>query len=146
MRGGGSTDIQRDRGDGFETCCPEHILEAGRLGPRLLLHSWARNRLVTMWGRRQEIQRTERSPAVKCDKRHLTDRRGKSKSVHSLLITYRETEAEEAGSSLALAPWLSWELSSAFPSSLRSPSATVPAQVLSSACCCPFLSHVGTFF
>lgn len=66
------------------------------------------------------------------------DRKGKSKSVHSLLVTYGETEAEEVVSSLALDPWLSWELSCVFLSLLHSLSATVPAQMLSSACCIPF--------
>lgn len=111
-------------GHGFEMCCPEHILEAAHLGSRLLLHSWARNRLVTTWDRRQEIRRAERSPTVnrgihsrreKCDKRHLTDRKGKSKSVHSLLVTYEETEAENAVSSLALAPWLELGMKLCFP-------------------------------
>lgn len=49
-------------------------------------------------------------------------------------------------SRLALAPRLSWELSCAFPSPLRSLSATAPAQVLSSACCCLFLLCAGNFF
>lgn len=48
-------------------------------------------------------------------------------------------------SRLALAPWLSWELSCAFLSPLRSLLATVPAQVLSSARCCPFLLRAGSF-
>lgn len=142
-------------GHGFEMCCPEHTLQAGPLGARLLSHSRARNRLVATWSRRQEIQRAETSPEVnhgtcsrreKCDKRHLTDRKRISKSVHSLSVTYGKTEMEEVVSSLVQAPWLSRDLNCDCPSLLCFPSAMVPAWVLSSACCCLFLLCAGIFF
>lgn len=85
------------------------MLEARPLGARLLSHSRARNRLVETWSRRQEIQRAETSPEVnrgmcsrreKCDKRHLTDRKRMSKSVHSLLVADGKTEVEEVGEQL----------------------------------------------
>lgn len=115
------------------------MLEAGPLGAGLLLHSWARNRLVETWSRRQEARRAETSPKVnhgmcsrreKCDKKHLTDRKTMSKSVHSLLVAYGKTEVEEVVRSLAIAPWLSLDLSCDCPNLLCSPSAMVPAQVL----------------
>lgn len=102
------------------------MLDVGPLGAGLLLHSWARNRLVEMWSRRQETQRAETSPEVnngmcsrrgKCDKRHLTDRKPVSKSVHSLLVAYGKTEMEKVVSSLAVAPWLSLHLSCDYPNS-----------------------------
>lgn len=86
------------------------------------------------------MQRAEISPEVKhgtcsrrekCDKRHLTDRKTMSKSVHSLLVAYGKSEVEEVVRSLAIAPWLSLDLSCDCPNLLCSP--LVPAQVLSSA-------------
>lgn len=112
------------------------MLEAGPLGAGLLFHSQARNRLVETWSRRQEIQRAETSPEVKhgtcsrrekCDKRHLTDRKTMSKSVHSLLVAYGKAEMEEVVRSLAIAPWLSLDLYCDCPNLLCSPSTMVPA-------------------
>lgn len=78
----------------------------------------------------------------KCDKRHLTDKKTMSKSVHSLLIAYRKTEVEEVVSSLTIALWLSLDLSCDCPNLLCSPSAMIPAQVLSdTACFCYVLAN-----
>lgn len=118
----------------------------------LLLHSQARNRLVETWSRRQEIQKVETSPEVnhgmcsrreKCDKRHLTDRKTMSKCVHSLLIVYGKTEVEEVVSSLTITLWLSLDLSCDCPNLLRSPSAMIPAQVLTDTAC--FCYVLATF-